>query len=79
MNRKEVWRIRGQNIWYHGLPVCQVGGHDEVVLHNEAGLLGVQDEPLDHLSGHQPLLRVQVGTEVETYINVFLWQKDCSF
>ena len=43
------------------LPVCQVGGHDEVVLDNEASLLGVQDEPLDHLGRHQPLLGVQVG------------------
>ena len=30
-------------------PVCQVGGHDEVVLHDEASLLSVQDEALDHL------------------------------
>ena len=37
---------------YHALPVCKVGGHDEVVLHNEAGLFGVQDEPLDHLGSH---------------------------
>ena len=43
------------------LPVCQVGGHDEVVLDNEASLLGVQDEPLNHLGRHQPLLGVQVG------------------
>ena len=35
-------------------------GHDEVVLDDEAGLLGVQDEPLDDLGRHQPLLRVQV-------------------
>ena len=53
-------------MWYHVLPVCKVGGHDEVVLHHEASLLGVQDEPLDHLCSHQPLLGVQVGTEVKT-------------
>ena len=35
-------------------------GHDEVVLDDEAGLLGVEDEALDHLGRHQPLLRVQV-------------------
>ena len=44
------------------LPVCQVGGHDEVVLDNEASLLSVQDEPLNHLGRHQPLLGVQVCT-----------------
>ena len=43
------------------LPVCQVCGHDEIVLDNEASLLSVQDEPLNHLGRHQPLLRVQVG------------------
>lgn len=31
--------------------VGQVGGHDEVVLHHKGGLLGMQDEPLDHLHG----------------------------
>ena len=36
----------------HVPPVCQVGGHDEVVLHDKAGLLGMQDEPLDHLGRH---------------------------
>ena len=30
-------------------PVCQVRGHDEVVLHNERRLLGMHDEALDHL------------------------------
>ena len=29
--------------------VGQVGGHDEVVLHDESGLFSVQDEALDHL------------------------------
>ena len=30
--------------------VGQVGGHDEVVLHDESGLFSVQDEALDHLN-----------------------------
>lgn len=29
--------------------IRQIGGHDEIVLHDEAGLLGVQNETLDHL------------------------------
>lgn len=31
-------------------PVRHVRGHDEVVLHDEGRLLGVHDEPLDHLT-----------------------------
>ena len=30
-------------------PIGQVGGHDKVVLDNETGLLGVQNETFDHL------------------------------
>jgi len=40
--------------------VCEVGGHDEVVLHDESGLLGVHDEALDHLGRCDTLLRVQI-------------------
>ena len=29
----------------HDDPVSQVGGHDEIVLHNKSRLLGVEDEP----------------------------------
>ena len=36
----------------HDDPVRQVGRHDEVVLHDETGLLGVEDEPLDDLGSH---------------------------
>lgn len=35
--------------------VRQVGGHDEVVLHDEGRLLGVQDEPLDQLRARNAL------------------------
>lgn len=31
----------------HDDAVSQVGGHDEVVLHHECGLLGVEDESTD--------------------------------
>ena len=48
----------------------QVGGHDEVVLHNEASLLGVEDEPLDHLGRHQSLLTVQVGRGLINQIDI---------
>merc|ERR1719234_1710133 len=54
----------------HNHPVSQVGGHDEVVLDNKAGLLGVQDEPLDHLGGHQSLLGVQVGTGLINKVDI---------
>merc|ERR1719336_604395 len=53
---------------YH--PVCQVGGHDEIVLDNEASLLSVQDEPLNHLGRHQPLLRVQVGAGLINKVDI---------
>ena len=60
-----LYRLQAKSSYYSStrilLPVCQVCGHDEVVLDNEASLLGVQDEPLNHLGRHQPLLRVQVG------------------
>lgn len=29
--------------------VSQICGHDEIVLHNESSLFGMQNEPLDHL------------------------------
>mmetsp|Transcript_10961 Transcript_10961/g.37287 ORF Transcript_10961/g.37287 Transcript_10961/m.37287 type:complete len:249 (+) Transcript_10961:636-1382(+) len=41
--------------------VGEVGCHDEVVLHDEGRLLGVHDESLNHLCGHDALLRVEVG------------------
>jgi hypothetical protein len=41
-------------------PVSEVGGHDEVVLDDEGGLLGVQDVSLDHLRGGDALLTVQI-------------------
>jgi len=40
--------------------VGQVGGHDEVVLHNERRLLGVHDEALDHLQVTESVERVRV-------------------
>ena len=49
---------------------CEVGGHDEVVLDNEAALLGVHDEPLDHLSRDDALLRVQVRARLVDQVDV---------
>mmetsp|Transcript_9373 Transcript_9373/g.28171 ORF Transcript_9373/g.28171 Transcript_9373/m.28171 type:complete len:354 (+) Transcript_9373:2157-3218(+) len=45
----------------HNHTVCKVGSHDEIVLHDECRLLAVHDESLDHLSGNNTLLGVQVG------------------
>lgn len=45
----------------HDHPIGQVGCHDEIVLHNEARLLGVKDVSLDHLGGDKTLLGVQIG------------------
>ena len=39
----------GRYALVHNDPVCQVGGHDEVVLHHEGRLLHVHDEALDDL------------------------------
>ena len=51
-------------------PVRQVRGHDEVVLHDETGFLGVEDESLDDLGGHQSLLGVQVGRRLVDQVDV---------
>lgn len=39
----------------------QVGGHDEIVLDNECGLLGVHDETLDDSRGNDTLLGVEIS------------------
>jgi len=40
--------------------VGEIGGHDEIVLDDEGGLLGVHDEALDDAGGHDTLLGVEV-------------------
>lgn len=52
--------------------VSHVGGHDEIVLNNEGGLLGVEDEPLDDLGSHDTLLRVEVGGRLVNQVDVGL-------
>ncbi len=42
-------------------PVCEVGGHDEIVLDDESRLLGVHDEALDDSRGDDTLFGVQIG------------------
>lgn len=42
-------------------PVGEVSGHDEVVLDDKCGLLGVHDEALDNSGGDDTLLGVKVG------------------
>ena len=44
----------------HHNSIREIGGHDEVVLHNKGGLLAVHDESLDDLSAIDTLLRIQV-------------------
>src|SRR3989338_10244258 len=41
--------------------ICEVGGHDEIVLDDEGGLLGVEDETLDDAGGDDTLLGIEVG------------------
>jgi hypothetical protein len=43
------------------VPVCEVGSHDEIVLHHEGGLLGVHNESLNNLGGCNSLFGVQIG------------------
>ena len=43
----------------HDDAVREVGGHDEVVLDDERGLLGVQDEALDDFARDDTLLGIQ--------------------
>ncbi len=50
--------------------VGQVGGHDEIVLHHECGLLGMQNVSLDDLGGNNTLFRVQVGRGLIYQINI---------
>jgi len=54
----------------HDDPVSQVGRHDEVVLHDEARLLGVKNEALDDLGGDQTLLGIQVGGRLVHQVHV---------
>jgi hypothetical protein len=41
-------------------PIGKVRGHDEIVLDNESGLLGVHDESFDDATAHDTLLRIQI-------------------
>lgn len=50
--------------------VGKVSGHDEIVLDNEGGLLGVHDETLDDARGNDTLLRVEVGRGLVNEIDV---------
>ncbi len=50
--------------------VREVGGHDEVVLHDEGRLLRVQDEALDDLRRHDALLGVEVGRGLVDEVDV---------
>jgi len=54
----------------HDDPVGEVCGHDEIVLYDEGGLFGVEDEPLDDFGGVKTLLRVQVSRGFVDQIDV---------
>lgn len=45
--------------------IRQVSGHNEVMLHNEGGLLGVQDETLDQLGARNTLLARKQSTTMD--------------
>jgi len=50
--------------------VGKVSGHDEIVLDNESGLLGVHDETLDDTRGDNTLLGVEVGGRLVDDVDV---------
>mmetsp|Transcript_47634 Transcript_47634/g.120069 ORF Transcript_47634/g.120069 Transcript_47634/m.120069 type:complete len:424 (+) Transcript_47634:411-1682(+) len=50
--------------------VCQVGRHDEVVLHNECCLLGMQDVPLQDARRHDTLLDVEIRGRLVDQVDV---------
>ena len=49
--------LNGRFTIIHNNTISQIGSHNEIVLHNKTGLLGVEDEPLDDLGGNQTLER----------------------
>jgi hypothetical protein len=50
--------------------VGKVSGHDEIVLDDESGLLGVHDEALDDTRGDNTLLGVEVGRRLVDDVDV---------
>src|SRR4051812_7977469 len=50
--------------------ISQVGGHDEIVLNDEGGLLGVHNETLDDTGSNNTLLRVQVRRRLVNQVQV---------
>ena len=50
--------------------VGKVSGHDEVVLDNESGSLGVHDETLDNSGSNDALLGVEVGGRLVNEVDI---------
>lgn len=50
--------------------VGEVSSHDEIVLDDKRGLLGVHDEALDDASGNDTLLRVKVGRRLVDKVDI---------
>lgn len=50
--------------------VCQIGGHDEVVLHHKGSLAGVHDEAFDDFGGVNTLLTVEIGRGLVDEIDI---------
>ena len=50
--------------------VCEVSGHDKVVLDDECGLLGVHDESLDDTRSNDTLLGVKVGAGLVNDVDI---------
>ena len=45
-------------------PIGQVGGHDKVVLDNETGLLGVQNETFDNLKKDEAITSMSIRNQL---------------
>lgn len=50
--------------------VGQISGHDEIVLDDEGGLLGVHDESLDDTGSNDTLLGIQVGRRLVNEVDI---------
>jgi len=69
-----LWRVSFSI--HGGLPIeyddsiCEIRGHDEVVLDDEGSLLSVHDETLDYSSCDNTLLGVEVGAGLVNQVDI---------
>lgn len=62
--------VAGRGAFEDDDAIGQVGGHDEVVLDDEGGLFGVEDEALDDLGSNDALLGIEIGRGLVDEVNV---------